>query len=85
MMHAKVMTVDGVVANIGSANLNARSTAADEEVNVVVLEPELAQLLDDQFDEDLERSVRIEPGRWRRRSVRQRVAELAVAPIRRWS
>ena len=27
MLHAKVMTVDGVVANIGSANLNSRSTA----------------------------------------------------------
>ena len=26
MLHAKVMTVDGVVANIGSANFNARST-----------------------------------------------------------
>ena len=26
MLHAKIMTVDGVVANIGSANLNARST-----------------------------------------------------------
>ena len=39
MLHAKVMTVDGVVANIGSANLNARSAKLDEEINVVVLEP----------------------------------------------
>ena len=60
MMHAKVMTVDGVVANIGSANLNSRSTACDEEINVVALDPDLVQVLDDQFDEDLERSVRIE-------------------------
>ena len=57
MMHAKVMTVDGVVANIGSANLNSRSTACDEEINVVALDPELVQVLDEQFDADLERSV----------------------------
>ena len=28
MLHAKVMTVDGLVANVGSANLNARSVAS---------------------------------------------------------
>jgi cardiolipin synthase len=84
MLHAKVMTVDGVVANIGSANLNARSTECDEEINVVALAPELVQVLDEQFDEDLERSVRIEPGRWKRRPLGQRLAEQAVAPIRRW-
>ena len=38
MLHAKVMTVDGHVANIGSANLNRRSMALDEEINVVVLD-----------------------------------------------
>ena len=84
MLHAKVMTVDGLVANIGSANLNARSTACDEEINVVALDPDLVQILDEQFDEDLERSVRIEPGRWEQRSLPQRVAEQAVTPIRRW-
>ena len=85
MMHAKIMTVDGVLANIGSANLNARSTSCDEEINVVALDPELVRILDEQFDEDLERSVRIEPGRWQRRSLAQRTAESIVAPIRRWS
>ena len=84
MLHAKVMTVDGVVANIGSANLNARSTDCDEEINVVALDAELVQVLDEQFDEDLERSVRIEPGRWKERSLPQRLAEQAVSPIRRW-
>jgi cardiolipin synthase len=84
MMHAKVMTVDGVVANIGSANLNARSTECDEEINVVALDAELVQILDEQFDEDLERSVRIEAANWKERSLSQRVAEQAVGPIRRW-
>src|SRR5206468_10572831 len=29
MLHTKIMTVDGVLANVGSANLNARSTSLD--------------------------------------------------------
>lgn len=82
MLHAKVMTVDGTVANIGSANLNARSVARDEEVNLVVLDPDVTAELDRQFDEDLERSTRIEPGRWEQRRLTQRVAEAVLAPLR---
>jgi cardiolipin synthase A/B len=84
MMHAKIMTVDGVVANIGSANLNARSTACDEEINVVALNPELVRVLDGHFDDDLERSVQIKEFRWERRGVTQRLAEQLVTPLRRW-
>jgi cardiolipin synthase len=83
MLHAKVMTVDGALANVGSANLNPRSVTWDEEVNVVAIDDDLAQLLDTQFDEDLERSVRIEPGRWQRRARWQRVAERAISPVKR--
>ena len=58
MLHAKVMTVDGHVANVGSANLNSRSMALDEEINMVVLDATSCATLDRHFDEDLERSVR---------------------------
>ena len=68
MLHAKILTVDGVLADIGSANLNARSTSLDEEINVVAIDPALVATLDRQFDEDLERSIRLQPGRWKRRS-----------------
>jgi cardiolipin synthase len=83
MLHAKIMTVDGIVANIGSANLNARSTHLDEEINVVVFDADIVRELDAQFDDDVERSVAIETGRWRNRSLVQRVAEKGVAPFRR--
>ncbi len=82
MLHAKVMTVDGLVANVGSANLNSRSTELDEEVNLVALDPDLVRTLDRQFEEDLERSVRIDPERWHDRSVGQRVLEKLVTPFR---
>ena len=84
MIHAKLMTVDGLVANIGSANLNRRSCCLDEEINVVALESGLVAVLDAQFEEDLDRSVRIRPGRWDRRSLAQQTVERMVKPIRRF-
>ena len=84
MLHAKIMTVDKVLANVGSANFNARSTTLDEEITVVALNADLTRILDRHFDEDLERSERIDPARWRRRSGIQQLAEQAVKPLRRW-
>jgi cardiolipin synthase len=84
MLHAKVMTIDGIVAVVGSANLNTRSIALDEEINLVVLDPDVTAELDAHFDEDLDRSVAIEPGRWQRRSNAQRLSEAVLTPLRRW-
>jgi cardiolipin synthase len=82
MLHAKIMTVDGLVANVGSANFNARSTELDEEINLVALDSDLVRLLDRQFDADLERSEEIQPGRWEDRSIGRRVLEGITRPIR---
>jgi cardiolipin synthase len=84
MLHAKVMTVDGQLANIGSANLNSRSTMLDEEINLVVLDEDLVATLDSQFDEDLERSCEIELGRWNHRSLFERLLEQGSRIFRRW-
>ena len=82
MLHAKIMTIDGLVANVGSANFNARSTELDEEINLVALTPAFAKLLDDQFDEDIERSEEITPGRWKDRSLGRRALEGLTRPLR---
>lgn len=76
------MTVDGIVANVGSANLNARSTELDEEINLVAIDPDLVRLLDQHFDDDLERSEEIDPSRWERRSVPHRMAGRAAGLLR---
>lgn len=81
MLHAKIVTVDGAVACVGSANVNSRSMAHDDEVCAVVFDPGIVALLDRHADEDLERSERSEEGRWHRRSLRQRVVEGATRVI----
>lgn len=84
MMHAKVMTVDGVAAVVGSSNFNRRSLDHDEEVVLVALDADLAATLDAHLDDDFARSEQIDLGRWENRSRPQRLFERATKPIRRW-
>ncbi|MCD0481170.1 phospholipase D-like domain-containing protein [Streptacidiphilus sp. ASG 303] len=84
MMHAKVLTVDGVLSLVGSTNFNRRSLEHDEEVMLAVLDEELTARLDEDFDTDLRRSDPVDPHRWRRRGTGQRLRELSVLPIRRF-
>jgi cardiolipin synthase len=84
MLHAKVMTVDRAAAVIGSANFNHRSTHLDEEVNLIVFDGAVAAELDDDFDADLGYSEELDPRRWRRRSLPQRLLEQGIDLARPW-
>ena len=66
----------------GSAIFNARSLNRNEEINMVIFDPSVVRTLDRHFDDDLERSVRIDLRRWKRRSLLQHVKEHVVAPLR---
>lgn len=59
MLHAKVLTVDGQVGIIGSANLNNRSLQHDEEVDVVMFDADKVAELDAHTDADLQRCERV--------------------------
>jgi len=67
---------------VGSANLNARSTRLDEEINVVAIDPELTRTLDRQFDEDLTRSSAVESVS--SRSPLERLMGAVLSPFRRF-
>ncbi len=84
MLHAKVMTIDGIASVIGSANMNRRSMALDEEVVLSVLDPAVARRLEDDFDRELERCMRIEPRRWQDRPLHQKVQEKATTVLHRF-
>lgn len=84
MMHAKVMTVDGTVASVGSANFNQRSLRHDDEANIVVFDPAVIAVLDRHFDEDLEHCVLLDPQQWADRGLFQRVAERVSETVNHW-
>jgi cardiolipin synthase len=84
MMHAKVTTVDGVVASVGSANFNQRSTQHDEEANVVVFDPSVVAVLDRDLDHDLQSSSALDPADWARRGLLQRAGEAITGVVDGW-
>ena len=75
MLHAKVMTVDGMVATLGSANFDNRSLRLNEEANLVIFDPAVVEVLDGHFAEDLARSDQVHSHEWARRGPVQRVHE----------
>ena len=78
MLHAKTMTVDGVVADIGSANFNARSLSQDEEIDVVLFDPDTVATIDAHFEDDLTHSAQITEDTWDERGLLQRAKEGVV-------
>lgn len=81
MLHAKIVSVDGLVASVGSANINQRSMQYDEELNLVILDPDVVAQLDADFAADVEQSERIDPSEWELRGPFQRAAERAASVV----
>lgn len=84
MLHAKVVTLDGEISCIGSANFNMRSLGKDDEIAVVALDAEVTKTLDRDFEED-RTSCRLvdDPARWDGRTWHQKAGE-AVARLFHW-
>lgn len=59
MIHAKLMTVDGQWSVVGSTNFDHRSFSLNDEVNLAVLDRDLAAVIDEDFSEDLKKSRRM--------------------------
>jgi len=83
MLHAKTMIVDDHWATVGSMNFDNRSFQLHDEATLGVWGTRFSGLLRESFERDLERSEAIRPGRWSRRSPRQRIAEQATKLVRR--
>lgn len=75
MLHAKVLTVDGVVSTLGSGNLDERSMRLNDECNIIVIDEAVTATLDRHFAEDLEVSEEIDLERWDDRGLGQRATE----------
>jgi cardiolipin synthase A/B len=82
LLHAKTMVIDGVWATVGSTNLDHRSFALNEELNVVVYDGNVARRLEEVFRQDLANSRRVTYRDWSRRSLASRFLELLSLPLR---
>jgi len=82
MLHAKTMVVDSRWATVGSTNLDRRSFALNDELNLVVYNETVAQRLERVFLDDLTRSKQVTYEQWRSRSVVSRFLEFLSIPVR---
>jgi cardiolipin synthase len=79
MMHAKILIVDHAWSVVGSTNFDNRSFGLNDEVNVAILQSELAAKLEADFQADLAASRALTLEEWRGRPL----AERAVAAFAR--
>ena len=83
MIHAKVLIVDATWCVVGSTNFDNRSFGLNDEVNVAIMQGELAASLDADFKSDLAQSRAITMEEWRRRPVGERVLALLGSLLER--
>ena len=82
MFHLKTMVVDGIFSTVGSANFDDRSFHLNEEINLFVYDGAFAGQMKESYERDLSRCRPYTLTMWRNRSLKKRVTEWLVAPIR---
>jgi cardiolipin synthase A/B len=75
MIHAKIMIVDGIWSVVGSANLDNRSFGINDEINVAILDSEVASRLTADFENDASRSKQVSLKDWQDRGPYERLLE----------
>jgi cardiolipin synthase A/B len=75
MMHAKTTVVDGRWSIIGSANFDNRSLDMNDEINVGIADPILAERLVVTFEDDLTRAKPLTLDLWRARPLHEKTNE----------
>jgi cardiolipin synthase len=82
LLHSKTMVVDGVWATVGSTNLDHRSFAFNDELNVAVYDRGFAAALERAFATDVAAARRVTYDTWRARGLMARLYELIGIPLR---
>ena len=82
MLHAKTMVIDSMWATVGSTNLDRRSFALNEELNLVIYDAGVARRLEQVFEKDLSESGVVTYKRWASRGLMSRVLEFLAVPVR---
>jgi len=82
LLHAKTLVVDGAWSSVGSTNLDNRSFALNEELNLAVYDAGVARQLENVFEADLRHARRVEYADWAKRGLATRLQELVLLPVR---
>lgn len=75
MIHAKITVVDGEWSVVGSTNLDNRSFGINDEINVAILDPNIAAQFTHDFEHDVAQSTRVTLEQWNKRGLFERMLE----------
>ena len=77
-LHAKTFVVDGLWSSVGTMNFDNRSLALNDEVTLMVLDPEFGRRMDAIFLDDLRHARELTVEQFRQRRWTERMAEWAA-------
>jgi cardiolipin synthase A/B len=84
MMHAKSGVIDGVWSTIGSYNLDRRSLLHNLEVGLILVDRELGERMQRDFDREVACCKEVAPSEWERRPAWQKCLEWFCFRLRYW-
>ncbi len=82
MIHTKGMVVDGLFSLFGSSNLDPRSAAINEELDLAIYDREFARAMEAMFESDLQKSTEYTYEQFKQRTLWERVTEWLMLPFR---
>jgi cardiolipin synthase len=82
MVHAKTATIDGTWSTVGTANIDRLSLTGNYEINVEIIDPDLADSLEDIFRVDESNCLELTEAEWEARDIYRRFTEFVLNPLR---
>jgi cardiolipin synthase len=82
MVHAKTATIDGQWSTIGTANIDRLSLLGNYEINMEVLNSDVARQMEEIFDVDSSNTVELTLPEWQRRHAMVKFSETVLSPLR---
>ena len=82
MVHAKTATIDGLWSTIGTANIDRLSLAGNYEMNMEILDADVAARMEEIFSLDSGNCTELTLDEWTRRPLISRVTEGILSPWR---
>jgi cardiolipin synthase A/B len=82
MVHAKTATIDGSWSTVGTANVDRLSLQGNYEINVEVIDPGLAAVMEEIFRTDESNSLELTIEEWEARELHRKFTENFLGPLR---
>ena len=82
MVHAKTATIDGSWSTVGTANIDRLSLQGNYEINLEVIDPAFAAVMEEVFTNDESNCLELTLSEWEARDLNRKFTESFLAPLR---